>query len=54
MNKKHTWSKNEKVFLGLLIPIIISVSSEVCQAVIKTFYQRQGVKAEEQNQDWDQ
>ncbi|MCI8646606.1 MAG: sugar ABC transporter permease [Firmicutes bacterium] len=38
MNKKHTWSKNEKVFLGLLIPILILFFCFNTLPLIKGFY----------------
>lgn len=38
MNKKHAWSKNEKVFLGLLIPILVLFFCFNTLPLIKGFY----------------
>ena len=38
MNKKHAWSKNEKIFLGLLIPILILFFCFNTLPLIKGFY----------------
>lgn len=38
MKKKHAWSKNEKIFLGLLIPILILFFCFNTLPLIKGFY----------------